>query len=319
MKYDLANMTEEQDRAWNSEIVGLLEERSESSNKTAAAMADDYVRLFNYENRFCNSLVEPKTVDANEIIPALDHDHPMIYIELQPDSAGAVTVDFGSSPTDFYPYGRRVPMVFQQVETQRIVKNVIELASYRYNFRTVLTELLTLKLAALADARWMRATNKCLAPMDAVMPWTGVANFRSMNGQLDYDSWNRAKNIMLEAPNKLVPTMALLNSLHLAHFKSMVAAQFGSAGEVISKLFRDGWTDQQFDNMQMIATTKDTLVPVGDITFYADEASLGRNRQYQEPTMMVKNEGTEISFYLYEVLAMLIVNQAAVARARWTF
>lgn len=318
MDFDLSNMTEEQSSAWSAELVGLLEDRSDSSSKKAAAMADDYVRLFNYENRFCNAIVEPKPVDQSEIIPALTHDQPMIYIELQPDSAGAVTVDFGSSPADFYPYGRRVPMVFQQVETQRIVKNVIELASYRYNFRTVLTELLTLKLAALADARWMRATAACLAPIDTVMPWTGVANYRSMNSQIDYDSWNRAKNIMLEAPNKLVPSMALLNSLQLAHFKSMTAAQFQGT-EIVADLFRNGWVNMSFDNTEMIATTKDAIVPVGDITFYADEASLGRNRQYQEPTMLVKNEGTEIQFWLYEVLGMIIVNQAAVARARWLY
>ncbi len=319
MNTDLLNQTEEQVKAWNNEIVGLLEDGSEGSRKQAAAMADDYVRLFNYENRFCNLIVEPKPVDQSEIIPALTHDQPMIYIELQPDSAGAVTVDFGSSPTDFYPYGRRVPMVFQMVETQRIVKNIIELAQYRYNFRTVLTELLTLKLAALADARWMRATNACLAPLDTVMPWTGVANYRSMNSQVDYDSWNRAKNIMLEAPNKLVPTMALMNSLHIAHFKSMVASQFAAAGDLAAKLFRDGWVDETFDGVKLVATTKDSLVSPGDITFYADEASLGRNRQYTEPTMMVKNEGTEIAFWIYEVLSMIIVNQAAVARARWLY
>lgn len=318
--YDPLAMTREDTRAWSSEVTELLMENSETSRKEAAISMTDYVRPVNRESAFCNKIFTPGPFDESERWQSLDHDQPQILIEIEPESAGAIPVDFGSTADTVYLYGKRVPMAFQKVETRRVTKDVHELAAYKYNFRTVVTDLMSLKLAFIRDERFMRATNQCLGPEDSNLDYTGRPNHVAVGGPWNYENWQKSFNVMRGQPNAIEPATVLFNHLNIAHMKSELVKDF-LGGETADTIFRTGMTELKMegDNVKMISSNKRTLIPDGSYFYYGPENQTGRYVQLTEPTMLVENRGTKVSFQLYELYGMVFVNQAAVSRSNYTF
>jgi hypothetical protein len=319
MNYDPLNMSHEETRAWSSHVVGLLEENSESSRKEASLSMTDYLRPSNYEASFAAKILTPGGFDQSEIVPALNHDQPQIFIEIEPDSAGAQAVDFGSLAETFYPYGKRAAMTFQRVQTQRIVKDVTELGSYRYNFRTVLTDLLSLKLAFLRDARLLAATDKCISTVNTVLPYTGKTNHTNAGADWSFHTWQRSLNVMRGQPNAIETATVLCSHLMIAYMKSQLVKDMPGT-QIVVDIFRNGMSElnMEGDNVKIIASNKQTLVPVGRFYHYGPENQLGRYVQMIEPTMLVENRGLKVSFELYEMLGMMLINQAAISRTNYT-
>lgn len=313
---DYVNMTREQSRAWSSDIVERLMEQDESSTKQAALSINEYLRPANYEHSFASKVLTPGPFNEEERTLALDTDQPIVLIEIEPDSAGAEQVDFGDLAETFYPYGRRVPMAMRQLSTQRVTKNVIELGAYRYNFRTVLTDLLSLRLAFLRDQGLLRATERCLAPAGAPLLYTGQMNHVTVGAAWSYGTWQRAINVMRSQPNAIEPATCLFSHTMIALMKDQLRQDFAGS-TVAADIFNSGQAEIKMpgDGLQMIATIKQTLVPKNHYYFFGPENQLGRYIQMIEPTMLVENRGLKVSFQLYEVLGMLLINQAAVSKS----
>jgi hypothetical protein len=317
--FDPNNMTLEQTREWSSQQVALLQENTEESRKTAAMNMQDYLRPTNREASWCSKVLTPTEWDESERVQDRTHDQPQMLIEVEPDSAGAEHVDFGNIPETFTPYGKRIPMTMTAVETQRIVKNAIELGAYKYNFRTVLTDLLSLKLAFMRDSRFMAATNACIAPVGTPLTYTGKDNQSNAGAPWDYHTHQRALNVMRGQPNAIEPATAVASHLMIGLIKSQLVKD-APGTQVVTDIFDKGFTELtlQGDNMKFIFTNKQTLVPAHKFYYYGPENQLGRYVQMIEPTMLVENRGLKISFGLYEVLGILIANQAAVSATNYT-
>lgn len=314
LNFDPLNMSHEETRAWSSHVVSCLSENSESSRKEAAMSMTDYVRPTNREASFVSKILTPGGWDESERHLSRDHDQPQLLIEIEPDSAGAEAVDFGHLAETFYPYGKRVPMAMQEVHTQRVVKNVIELGAYKYNFRTVMTDLLSLKLAYLKDQGFITGTQRCLGPAGTNLAYTGKPNRVTVGAIWDYHTWQRALSVMREQPNAIEAATALCSHGMIALIKSQLVKDFAGS-QVATDIFRTGITQLKMegDDVNIIITNKTALVPKGTFYFYGPENQLGRYVQMIEPTMLVENRGTRVSMELYEVLGMVLVNQAAIS------
>ncbi len=319
MDFDPLNMTKEETRAWSTEMVDYLMDNSETSAKKAALSMTDYLRPVNREASFVSKLLTPGGFDESERWQSTDDDQPRVMIEIEPDSAGAEAVDFGNLAETFYPYGKRAIMTCQQVGTQRIVKNTIELGAYKYNFRTVLTDLLSLRLAFLRDQRFLLATQRCLAPAGTNLTYTGKPNNVTVGADWSYHTWQRMFNLMREQPNAIEPASALFSHGMIALMKSQLVKDFPGT-QVATDIFRTGMTELRMegDDVKMIATNKVSLIPRGVFYMYGAENRLGRYIQMVEPTMLVENRGTRVSMELYEILGIMLINQAAVAGITFT-
>lgn len=313
------DMNPEQAKAWSSRVVGLLEAGDEDSLKTAMMDMEDYVRPFNREMDFVNRILEPTPWDESERVPSLDHDHPQLYIEIEPASPGAMMVDFGYQTNTFYPYGQRMPLVIQQVQTERVIKEITELGAYRYKFRQALTDLMSLQLAALRDARFMNAVGGMLGTVNTALPYSGKPNNTAPGAALSYPGWLNFMDVMLEHPNKLTTATVLCNTLSLKYIRAVIAQTFQGtelAASVFTKSFEEIYL--QGDNVKIIATIKDQLVAKSEYFGFAAQNRLGRYVQMHEPTMFVKNEGMHISFSQFESLGIGLVNPTAISKTVFT-
>lgn len=308
-------MTPEQSKAWSANVIGLLEDGSDASVKQASISMDEYVRPFNREMDFVNRIIEPEGWDENDRVPALDHDHPMMYVEVEPASPGAMMIDFGYQANTFYPSGQRMPLVIQQVQTERVIKEIIELGAYRYRFRQALTDLQSLQLAALRDKRFMDGVRAMLGDVGVNLPYSGKPNNVDYGQNLDYPSWLKFTDQMEEHPNKLKTATVLCNSLSLKYIRGMLVGTFTGtqlAEDVWKKSFEEIFLENQ--GITIIATIKDALVAKSEYFGFAAQNRLGKYVQMMEPTMHVKNEGMHISFSQIEALGMALVNPTGLGR-----
>lgn len=316
---DYTRMTREQSNQWSKAIVDRLQSGDPGQIKEAAINMTDYLRPNNYEQSFASQILTPTSWDEAERIKALDSDQPMVMIEIEPDTAGAEQVDFGHMAETFYPYGKRLTMSLGEVHTQRIVKHVIELGAYAYNFRTVLTDLLSLQLAFMKDKQMLDAAKKCLAPVGTPNAYTNVANNINVGAPWSYESWQDQLNIMRSTPNSLEPATCLFNHLMIGKMKAGLlkgAANF-SATSVAEQIFKSGNAEITMpgDGLKMISTIKKKLIGNNEYFFFTNENQLGRYIYMYEPTMLVENKGLKISFEIYEVFGMMFINQAGISRS----
>lgn len=302
-------------KAWNNRIVGQIVDGSPENVKLAEMSMQEYIRPFNREMEFANQILTPKPHTDEEVVPSTEHDMPMIMIEIEPASPGAMVVDFGYAPPTFYPYGQRITVAYQMQMTERVVKNVIELRSYAYRFRQAVTDLSSLQLAAQRDARFMRAVRRLLGVVNTALPYSGQPNNVDYGSNMTHDIWNRFLDIPTEHPNKLTTATVLTNTLNMKWLKSMIVNTFQGtelAASVWNKAFETVVTGD--NGVRIVATIKDALVGRNEYLGFAAENRLGRYSVLQEPTMVVKNEGQLISFYQWEALLMALVNPTGVSR-----
>lgn len=313
---DYTKMTREQSEQWSKAIVERLQSGDPGQIKEAAINMTDYLRPNNYEQSFASQILTPTSWDEAERIKALDSDQPMVMIEIEPDTAGAEQVDFGHMAETFYPYGKRVTMSLTPVHTQRIVKNVIELGAYSYNFRTVLTDLLSLQLAFIKDKQMLQAAQRCLAPVGVPNAYTSVPNNVLAGTTWSYGSWQRQLNVMRSTPNSLEPATCLFNHLMIGLMKDQIRQDFHSTA-IAEQIFRSGNAEISMpgDGLKMISTIKKKLVLNNEYYFFTNENQLGRYIYMYEPTMLVDNKGLKVSFEIYEVFGMMFINQAGVSKS----
>lgn len=306
-------------KEWSDAIVDCLLSSSEEDNKLAEMSMDDYVKHSNYEASFTNQIWQNTPFKKEELVPQLGTDQSVIMIEIEPDSAGAVQVDLdGDVQPVFTPYGRRVEMTFQEVASQRIVKSQLELMGYRYNFRTVLTDLTSLRMATVKDTCFIRGTEACLAPTGQNLTYTGKPNQYAWgnNNYFNTSRFGRSLNLMRNHPNSIEPATVLFNHMMLAGITDSTRVDFAGTTVAADMFTQTNSTVKLpgFDG-KAIATIKKPIVATGKMYIYGPENQTGRYTQLIEPTMAVKNEKLRVSMQQYEVYGMIFINQAAIAGA----
>jgi hypothetical protein len=302
---------------WSMEFVDRMLSNDEGVQKTAELSMQDYLRHSNYEQSFCNQIVSNTPFKKEDLVPQLDTDQSVIMIEIEPDSAGAVQVDLdGDMRPVFTPYGRRVQMTFQEVASQRVVKSQLELMGYRYNLRTVLTDLMSLRMATVKDLAMIRATEACLAPNGQTLTYTGKGN-QKVFGNNEFFTWNRFQrslNLMRQHANAIEPATWLFNHLALGLLNDQIRVDFG-ATQVAADMFSTTNSELKIPGFggKIISTIKKNVVPNGRHYYYGPENQMARYTQVIDPTMSVDTKKMRISFQMYEVYGMLFINLAAVA------
>lgn len=311
MNYE--NMTPEESKAFCEHVTGLLTSGDDSSIKQAEMTMTEYIRPTNREMDFCHRFLTPTPFDPAEQVYSDQHDHVEILVEIEPSSPGAMVVDIGYQPNTFYPYGRRAKLRMQQQQTERVVKDITELANYRYRLRQALTDLQSLQLATFRDARLLNACRTLYNTAGVPLVYSGAPNNVDYGANLDYATWLRFMDITMGHPNKLVTASVLVNQLTLKYIKLMIAHEF-QGSDLAADMWRSGQGEITLpDGTKLVATIKN-LVAENEYLGFAAENRLGRYVQYKAPTMIVKNEGTNISFYQWESYGMLIVNPTGVSR-----
>lgn len=283
-----------------------------SQHKTAAMSLTEYTREGNREGSFAAKIIEPSPFDRDRLQMEMHTDHPMMLFDFEPSSPFAYTVDYGTTPAQFVPRGRRYPVVFSREQTQEVSIDLLELQTYKYDMRQILGDNMTKDLIARRDSRLLQAVHDILGSVNTVLPWVGKAMHVDLGSALTHSAWARSKNVMRDTLFSIEPTKVLQSHLRMADWEAFIHEDLKGTGG-IEDLMRNGFTMDHYGGLDLMFTIKKHLVAYADSYYFGPQDFLGRYVNWHEPTMSLEKKDTEIKFYLYEVFGLTLAHPGALS------
>lgn len=304
-------MNEAQVREQSERLFDMITSDDADMHKTAAQELSDYTRIRNREGSFVGKIMDATPFDRSRLVPQLHTDQPVMLFEFEPDSPFAAPVDYGTTPSDFIPRGRRYPLVFQLMQTRKSVMDVLELQTYEQDLRQILADNKTKDLIALRDWKFIETCRRIIGSAPGtVLPWVGQAMYRNLGSALTHSALQRAKNTLRDTQFHIEPTKMLMYHTRRADFDTFAVEEFQGTDKAVDIAFR-GWTEKEYSNLQIMFTIKKKLVPYADTFMFGPQEYLGRYVQWVEPTMSVKKEDMTVQFSLYEVYGITLAHPGA--------
>jgi len=234
------------------------------------------------------------------------------YVDLEPDQPGASVIPLASQPPTLYMRTERYAVQFARYTTRRFVTDVDALRTNYIDARTVFSDNSIKDLLAEEDANYLLAANTAMVGRDVVTPAAGVAQWRSVHGNLTRDTIIEGFKIIPASSGNLDTKSMLLNVLTAADFGKMTFNEYGGPGS--QDLLLNGWTSDTLRDRRVLITIKKNLVPTNTIFYFADEKFLGKNYMLEDNTLSVKREDWMVYFFAYALAGGAIGNSAGVGR-----
>jgi hypothetical protein len=281
--------------------------------KVAIDAINDFTRVRMREDGFFRRILPPLQISNDELDRQVDTDNPVKVVDKEPDSPAAVSVPFGTLPTNIYIRGPRFRVAFDRILTPRFTKDVEQLRTWVMDIRQVLSDNAIKDMLAEEDSKFISAVNSILVGQDQVSPISGVAQWQSISGGITRESMQDAFKIMPKAPYHLEVHTVLVNNVTIREIMKWGRDEMG--GDFAQDLVKNGWSEQNFMNARWIITIKRDLVPDDTIFMFADPKFIGKSYALEDTTMYVKREAFMIEFFAYQCLGSSISHVGGLARA----
>ena len=305
-------MSQAEAREESVRIYDMLSSDDPGLHKQAAMSVDEYTRIANREGSFASRILEPTEFDRNNLVTQMHTDQPIMLFDFEPDSPFAYTVDYGTTPNQFIPRGRRYPVVFGREQTQEVSIDLLELQGYKYDMRQILGDNMTKDLVARRDFRFLAAARDIVGSVGAVLPWVGQAMHVDVGAPLSHSAFAHSKNVMRGTIFSIEPAKCLQSHLRIADWDSFVVEHHKGSERAVDLAFK-GFTEVEYNGLQLMFTQKKSLVSYGDSYFFGDQNFLGRYVNWIEPTMSLEKKDTHIRFYIYEVFGITLAHPGALS------
>src|SRR5437667_5022906 len=247
----------------------------------------------------------------------LDRDHqekPIKWVDREPDSPAAISVPFATLPENVYILGIRYPVKFHRVQPVNFTKDVDELRTYHMDIRQVLSDNSIKDMLYEEDVKFFGTVNRAMGgTVDTLAPWSGVYQWRSVQGGTTRDGTREAFKILPSGPTHLEVKTVVINNVTMQEIMKWGRDEVG--GDFSQDMMKNGYEETTFQKAQLIITIKTDLVPNDTMYMFPDEKFIGRAYTLDDTTMAVKREFFMINWFCYETIGSSIGNAASPTRA----
>ncbi|GIW59056.1 MAG: hypothetical protein KatS3mg087_0122 [Patescibacteria group bacterium] len=286
--------------------------------KTAQESADAFLRIRVREDGVLRRVIEPIAVTRDDFTPQVDTDQPVIVVEKEPQSPGAMTIPFGdNNPPAYYIQGSRFRVVLQLLTSRTLRKAVHELATWRADIKQLLAEMLVKDLTWNEDANFINACNTLLGgSAGATNVISGLTQWHTMPGGITRTSVGDAFKLAFIPPSRIPITTILCNVATTAELFKWERNELG--GDDAQSVLYEGWADRKINNAKVVTTIKRELIPDDTMFFFGHPMFIGKFYVWQEPSLYIEKVDTEIKFRAHEVVGLAIGHGDGVHRFDFT-
>lgn len=296
----------------NNTFLDQLMSKDASLTKNAQTAVDEFTRKKMREDGFWRKIITPVQVSNSDLTRQVDTDKNVIVIDMEPDSPGAISIPYGTLPSNRYIRGRRYRVMFDRIVTPRFTKDVDELRNYTMDIRQVLSDNAIKDMLAEEDGKAIRVVNSLLIAQDATVPETGTKQWVKISGGLSRINWQEGLKVLPSTPSHLETKTVLINNVTVKDLQKWGRGEMG--GDLAEEIARTGFAQREFFGTNMIVTIKRNLVPDGTVFYFADEKYLGKFFVLEDTTMAIDKKFYLIEFFAYESIGGAIANVAGVGR-----
>lgn len=281
--------------------------------KNAADAVSEFTRDQVREEGFYDKILPEVQVSNTDLTRQVDTQKPMIVVDKEARSPAAVSVPFATGPTNWYIKGPRYRVEFDRIMTKRFMADVVELRTWQYDIRQVLSDNSVRDMMSEQDSKFLTAVNTAMVAADTVVPFSGVQQWQTVFGGITRETLEEAFTILPKTPAHLEVNTVLINNVTRRRIQSWGRDEVG--GDKSQDWLMNGWTGDKFMNANWIVTIKRDLVPDDSIFMFGDPAFIGKNFVLEQTTMSVKREDFWIMWFTYKCLGGAIGNTNSLARA----
>jgi hypothetical protein len=302
--------TKTQDQIANETIFEWLS--TPGMQKEALDAVTDYTRDRLREDGFADTILPPVQISNDQLTRQMHTDKPCRIVDKEPDSPAAISVPFGTTPTDVYIRGPRYPVFFDRVMTPRFTKDVDELRTYEMDIRQILSDNSIKDMLAERDSKFISAVNSCLIAPNAILPWSERAQWEIINGGITRETLLDAMKVMPRTRSRLEVNTILCNNITIKEIQKFGRDEMG--GDFSQDVLKEGWSSADFLKAKWVITIKHELVPDDTLFFFGDPKFLGKSYNLEDTVMYIERKFFLMEFFAYSSSGATIANTSALAR-----
>jgi len=287
--------------------------------KEAREGVRDFLRMRAREDGAYRQIQPPIMVGREDLNKQLETNKPCIIKDKEPNSAGAVSVPFGSVPMNHYMDTERYIVTFDRILSRRYRADVGDLLTYDLDIRKIFNDLMLKDLLYEEDERALTAADVAVGTLNATtgtrVTSTGAMGYVTV-GSLNRVSLANARKGLGETDNKLAPAVALIN--HNTIWDVVALGRDTVGGDLAERMFTDGFSQERIMNLNWIVTIKHDLVPDDIMYQFTEPDALGDFFILEDITVWTKHEAYMFEMFAYESIGGIIGNDAGVCKSSFT-
>jgi len=308
-------MTLQQTQEFNANFLAAIG-GDETSVHKAAADTTDYLRIFMREDGIARSVITPKPTTWQELDRAVDTDLPFKVEFKEPFNPPAMTIPFGTQPTESSLWHGRYPVYFSRLVSPRIKKDVAMLMTTPHDVRQIATDNMVKDMLAEEDNKFFGAINTLLGTVDVASLYVpGATMYRTISG-FNRQSLVDGKTTLQKTLYQVPPTRAVCNNVTWTMLEAFQRDEAG--GDLSEDMLINGNGLKKFMGMEWKVTIKRFVVPDFRVYYFGPENMLGRFRTLEDVTLWAKKENYMLDFFLYAMYGISIGHAGAVAAVNYS-
>lgn len=280
--------------------------------KSASLAADQYFRVRVRENGVRRQITPPQQVTDADFDYTEYTDFPVMFAEIEPNSAGAVRVSFESGPSNEVIHALKTRIEFSRIMTPKYSIDKIRLKGYKMPLLDIMYDLMLKDIMDTEDQSLMAVDDKILGVRNADNVDLGCRRWTTA-GPLSRASMIHAGKAMFATPGHIPLKQYLLN-----WGTYMDLGQFGRedvGGDLAQDVYLNGVTQTTMFGVPCVVTTKRELIADNDMYIYSDPRFYGGFYTYEDVSMITdEQDNIWLSFFMHETIGASVVNAAGVAK-----
>lgn len=304
-------------RADNSQISEAFYEAYLSDDpimqKTALDAVNDYTRLKVREDGILRRVLPPIQIANTDLDRQYDTTLPAKIVDMEVNSPAAISVPLANFPTQIYINSQRYRVTFHRILSPWFQADVDELRTNVMDIRQVLSDNSIKDMLAEEDGAFFSLVNSVLGGTpNAIQPFSGIAQWVSNPSAISRNSLWDMWSVMPQTDGRLMPAKAVANPITMAEICKFGRDEVG--GDMSESLFKNGWTETTFMNIEWLVTIKLNLVPNNTVFLFADPKFMGKFYVLEDTTMFIERRAFFLSYFAYECLGAAIANPYSLVR-----
>jgi len=299
----------------NETIINGLTSGNEALRKQAQEGVDSWLRLKVREDGFARKILPPVPVTPADLDRQVDTPKPVIVKDMEPSSAGAYSVPFGTTPMDHYIMGPRYRVMFDRILSRRYTADVNNLLTYDMDIRQILNDFLLKDIMAEEDRKFMLVADSIVGTVNTVDTALGACQYITV-GPMTRASLSHARKGLASTNRHLNASVALVNNVTIWDVVALGRDSIG--GDLAEELLVNGFAERQIMGLKWAITIKTDLVADHELYMFAEPKYTGDFFVLDDVTISTKHEDYIIEFFAYECIGSTIQNTASVAKVKFT-
>lgn len=296
----------------DEDIRAKLFSGDEQLVKSASLAADEYFRVRVRENGVRRQITPPKQVTDADFDYTEYTDFPVMFAEIEPNSAGAVRISFEAGPSNEVIHALKTRIEFAPIITPKYSIEKIRLKGYKMPLLDIMYDLMLKDLMDCEDTALMAVDDFILGVRNADNDQIGCRRWITV-GAMSRASMTHAGKAMFATPGHIPLKQYVLNQ-----GTYMDLGQFGRedvGGDLAQDVWINGVVQTKMFGVPTVVTQKRELIADDDMYIYSDPRFYGGFYTYEDVSMITdEQDGYWLSFFMREIIGASVVNAAGVAK-----